>query len=197
MIDFVQDLIVEKTNEIFTEKIRGIIKTIFLGKENYNSISKKYKKEISISDLIFIKKFFYFNNGYGKLGEKVEFINRYNKEEWKNKIESLLFVIDGMNNLKKIETTGKIFRLFLLETLTYEEYLECIHILDMMQYEDLLKLKKLYLENKIEEIAFQENVPILLFKASSVGLVIPKRTHGNHYLVTDIGEIFFKEEILK
>ncbi|MGL4999301.1 MAG: hypothetical protein ACRC5T_10060, partial [Cetobacterium sp.] len=118
-------------------------------------------------------------------------------EEWENKIESLLFVIDGMNNLKKIETTGKIFRLFLLETLTYEEYLECTHILDMMQYEDLLKLKKLYLENKIEEISFQENVPILLFKASSVGLVIPKRTHGNHYLVTDIGEIFFKEEILK
>ncbi|MGL5904936.1 MAG: hypothetical protein ACRCZO_19810 [Cetobacterium sp.] len=196
MIQFLQNIVAETAKEFTTEKVVKIIKISFLGKENYDLISEKYKKIVSISDLFFIKKIFYFNKGYGTLDEKIRLKNRYSQEEWKNKIESLLFIIDGMNDLKKVKATGNIFRLFLLEILTLEQYLECIYILDMMQYEELLKLRDMFKKNKIEEIAFQENVPILLFKAASVGLVIPKRTHGNHYLITDIGKIIFEKEIL-
>ncbi len=196
MIGIIQEVVVEKVKEFTTEKIVEAIKIIFLGQENYNSISEKYKQKISISDLMFIKKVFYFNKGYGTLEEKIEFKSRYSDDEWQDKIEKLLFAIDGMNDLKKIEATGKIFRLFLFEILSLEEYLECLHIIDMMQYEELLKLKVMDKQKEIEGILHRHKIPILLHKASAFGIVRPEGTHGNTYLVTEIGKKLFNEEIL-
>lgn len=135
---------------------------------------------LTIQDKILFKKIYYFLNELNHLGdeEKREFIEKIESNtKYKNKVnESLLLIIERINDYTKSEYIGKLFAATILGKLDYVTFLKLSNIIDKCFCEDLENLIPIF-EGKIREVE-----DIQIDELYNLGLLSNKGISGDTFL---------------
>jgi hypothetical protein len=99
------------------------------------------KTAVGIKESLFLKKVIYFiselrNISATKRHEMIEKIDKSGK--FRTKVgEKLLYIIDRCDDHEKSQIIARLFSAFLMETISYEEFLRASHIVDHLMNDDL------------------------------------------------------------
>ena len=125
--------------EVFADSLMkdGIAKDIPI----IGSVIGLGKTAIGIKESLFLKKVIYFiselkNISSAKRHKMIDKID--NSRKFRTKVgEKLLYIIDKCDDHEKAQIIARLFSAFLLETISYEEFLRASHIVDQLIIDDL------------------------------------------------------------
>jgi len=99
------------------------------------------KTAIGIKESLFLKKVIYFISEFRNISatKRNEMIERIDKSgKFRTKVgEKLLYIIDRCDDHEKSQIIARLFSAFLLEAISYEEFLRASHIVDHLINDDL------------------------------------------------------------
>lgn len=125
--------------EVFTDSLmeEGIAKDIPI----IGTIIGLGKTTISIKESLFLKKIIYFISELKNISatKRHEIIDKIDKSgKFRTKVgEKLLYIIDKCDDHEKSQIIARLFSAFLLETISYDEFLRASHIVAQLIHEDL------------------------------------------------------------
>jgi hypothetical protein len=110
----------------------------------------------NIRDLLFLKKIISFMNGLKDISpaERAKMINEIDdSKEYRVKVgEKLLYIIDTCNDYENSENASMLFKAYLKEKITYDEFLNSSNIIERIGSYDL----KWFLKNTRESMSVEE-----------------------------------------
>ena len=157
---------------------------------------------ISVRDSFLIKKILMFLNETQKLEEekKTQFINKIeNDEKFRKQVgEHLILIIDRFDHLTKAEYLAKVFNAYLVERITYQDFLLLSSSIERAYINDLINLH-IYYSRNLEEVdnyilqnLYQGGLVSLLFSRITSIEVNKSDIQAATYVRNDLGLLFCK-----
>jgi hypothetical protein len=133
------------------------------------------KLGVNIRDILFLKKMVSFMSGLKEIlpAERSKMINKIDdSKEYRVKVgEKLLYIIDSCNDYENSENVSRLFKAYLKEKITYNEFLSSSNVIERIESHDL----KWFLKNTRESMGVEE-----------VGNLISSGLFDLHYEQIDI-----------
>jgi len=110
-----------------------------------STITSLYSFGNSIHKMIFIKKIYRFLFQIRDISteNRIQFIDKINNsEKYENSVgETLIEIINKIDSEKKPKIIGNLFKAFLEEKITYEEFIDYTHLVNLANVNELIELR--------------------------------------------------------